>query len=89
MCKFAQLYACHELFLKLQSKNFTKSVMKIYVQVYIDHVYLQGPMGYEGIFRKACEVTLRVMRTQMDPLMRYESINMLQKYQFAKVNNEK
>lgn len=28
-----------------------------------------GPMGYEGIFRKACEVTLRVMRTQMDPLM--------------------
>lgn len=29
-------------------------------------------MGYEGIFRKASEVTLRVMRTQMDPLMRYE-----------------
>ncbi|VDI51371.1 serine/threonine-protein kinase ATR [Mytilus galloprovincialis] len=28
-----------------------------------------GPMGYEGIFRKASEVTLRVMRTQMDPLM--------------------
>lgn len=28
-----------------------------------------GPLGYEGIFRRACEVTLRVMRTQMDPLM--------------------
>ncbi|KAJ8304688.1 hypothetical protein KUTeg_018271, partial [Tegillarca granosa] len=29
----------------------------------------RGPLGYEGIFRRACEVTLRVMRTQMDPLM--------------------
>ncbi|KAL5004570.1 hypothetical protein ScPMuIL_018026 [Solemya velum] len=28
-----------------------------------------GPMGIEGIFRRACEVTLRVMRNQMDPLM--------------------
>ncbi|KAL3865678.1 hypothetical protein ACJMK2_043042 [Sinanodonta woodiana] len=28
-----------------------------------------GPMGFEGIFRLACEVTLRVMRDQMDPLM--------------------
>ncbi|XP_048255679.1 serine/threonine-protein kinase ATR-like isoform X1 [Haliotis rufescens] len=28
-----------------------------------------GPMGVEGIFRQACEVTLRVMRNQMDPLM--------------------
>ncbi|GAB1608793.1 serine/threonine-protein kinase ATR-like [Argonauta hians] len=28
-----------------------------------------GPMGYEGIFRQACEVTLKVLRTQMDPLM--------------------
>lgn len=28
-----------------------------------------GPMGYEGIFRQACEVTLRVLRNQMDPLM--------------------
>ncbi|CAH1797711.1 unnamed protein product [Owenia fusiformis] len=28
-----------------------------------------GPMGYEGLFRRACEVTMRVMRDQMDPLM--------------------
>ncbi|CAM1327849.1 ATR (predicted) [Pycnogonum litorale] len=28
-----------------------------------------GPLGYEGIFRKACEVTLRVMREQTDTLM--------------------
>ncbi|XP_041373194.1 serine/threonine-protein kinase ATR-like [Gigantopelta aegis] len=28
-----------------------------------------GPMGCEGVFRRACEVTLRVMRNQMDPLM--------------------
>ncbi|XP_013417435.1 serine/threonine-protein kinase ATR-like isoform X2 [Lingula anatina] len=28
-----------------------------------------GPMGFEGIFRRACEVTLRVMKDQMDPLM--------------------
>lgn len=30
----------------------------------------QGPLGVEGIFRRSCEVTLRVMRDQMDPLMR-------------------
>ena len=29
-----------------------------------------GPMGYEGVFRRACEVTLRVMRDERDPLMR-------------------
>nr|XP_022332154.1 serine/threonine-protein kinase ATR-like isoform X2 [Crassostrea virginica] len=28
-----------------------------------------GPLGVEGIFRRSCEVTLRVMRDQMDPLM--------------------
>ncbi|KAK6188750.1 hypothetical protein SNE40_004864 [Patella caerulea] len=28
-----------------------------------------GPMGVEGIFRRACEVSLRVMRDQMDTLM--------------------
>ncbi|XP_062573409.1 serine/threonine-protein kinase ATR-like [Saccostrea cucullata] len=28
-----------------------------------------GPLGIEGIFRRSCEVTLRVMRDQMDPLM--------------------
>lgn len=28
-----------------------------------------GPLGIEGIFRKACEVTLRVMRMQKDTLM--------------------
>lgn len=28
-----------------------------------------GPLGYEGIFRKSCEVTLRVMKDQRDPLM--------------------
>lgn len=33
----------------------------------------QGPLGVEGIFRRSCEVTLRVMRDQMDPLMRWVS----------------
>ncbi|XP_023240203.1 serine/threonine-protein kinase ATR-like [Centruroides sculpturatus] len=28
-----------------------------------------GPTGYEGIYRKACEVTMRLMRTQTDSLM--------------------
>ncbi|XP_033108232.1 serine/threonine-protein kinase ATR-like isoform X2 [Anneissia japonica] len=28
-----------------------------------------GPMGYEGVFRKACEATMQVMRDQRDPLM--------------------
>ncbi|XP_077988664.1 serine/threonine-protein kinase ATR-like [Glandiceps talaboti] len=28
-----------------------------------------GPMGIEGIFRRACEVTMKVMRDQTDPLM--------------------
>ncbi|XP_025077039.1 serine/threonine-protein kinase ATR-like isoform X1 [Pomacea canaliculata] len=28
-----------------------------------------GPMGCEGIFRRACEVTLRVVKAQTDPLM--------------------
>nr|KAG5699557.1 hypothetical protein BaRGS_033753 [Batillaria attramentaria] len=28
-----------------------------------------GPIGVEGIFRRACEVTLRVVRAQTDPLM--------------------
>jgi len=28
-----------------------------------------GPLGAEGIFRRSCEVTLRVMRDQTDPLM--------------------
>lgn len=28
-----------------------------------------GPLGYEGIFRRACEVCLRVMRDQNDSLM--------------------
>lgn len=32
-------------------------------------VKAMGPMGYEGIFRQACEVTLKVLRNQMDPLM--------------------
>ena len=30
-----------------------------------------GPMGKEGIFRRACEVTMKVMRDQREPLMRY------------------
>lgn len=29
-----------------------------------------GPMGKEGIFRKTCEVTMKVMRDQREPLMR-------------------
>ncbi|XP_064607735.1 serine/threonine-protein kinase ATR-like [Liolophura sinensis] len=32
-------------------------------------VEAMGPLGYEGLFRQACEVTLRVMRNQMDSLM--------------------
>ncbi|KAI0215804.1 Serine/threonine-protein kinase ATR [Lamellibrachia satsuma] len=32
-------------------------------------VEAMGPMGYEGIFRRSCEVTMRVMRDQSDPLM--------------------
>lgn len=32
-----------------------------------------GPMGTEGLFRRACEVTLRLMRDQREPLMRYGS----------------
>jgi len=32
-------------------------------------VEAMGPLGAEGIFRRSCEVTLRVMRDQMDPLM--------------------
>lgn len=31
-----------------------------------------GPMGTEGLFRQACEVTLRLMRDQSEPLMRYK-----------------
>jgi len=30
-----------------------------------------GPMGTEGLFRRACEVTMRLMRDQREPLMRY------------------
>ncbi|XP_037833578.1 serine/threonine-protein kinase ATR [Kryptolebias marmoratus] len=32
-------------------------------------VHAMGPMGTEGLFRQACEVTLRVMRDQREPLM--------------------
>ncbi|XP_071509803.1 serine/threonine-protein kinase ATR-like [Diadema antillarum] len=32
-------------------------------------VSAMGPMGYEGVFRRACEVTMKVMRDQRDPLM--------------------
>ena len=34
-------------------------------------MHLQGVTGYEGIFRKSCEVTLRLLREQSDPLMWY------------------
>ena len=34
-------------------------------------VHAMGPMGPEGLFRQACEVTLRLMRDQREPLMRY------------------
>lgn len=34
-------------------------------------VHAMGPMGTEGLFRQACEVTLRLMRDQREPLMRY------------------
>ena len=29
-----------------------------------------GPMGTEGLFRRACEVTMRLLRDQREPLMR-------------------
>nr|XP_046179436.1 serine/threonine-protein kinase ATR [Oncorhynchus gorbuscha] len=32
-------------------------------------VHAMGPMGTEGLFRTACEVTLRLMRDQREPLM--------------------
>ncbi|XP_066508582.1 serine/threonine-protein kinase ATR-like [Hoplias malabaricus] len=32
-------------------------------------VAAMGPMGTEGLFRQACEVTLRLMRDQREPLM--------------------
>ncbi|XP_042558922.1 serine/threonine-protein kinase ATR [Clupea harengus] len=32
-------------------------------------VHAMGPMGVEGLFRQACEVTLRLMRDQHEPLM--------------------
>uniref|UniRef100_A0AAV2JJ36 Serine/threonine-protein kinase ATR n=1 Tax=Knipowitschia caucasica TaxID=637954 RepID=A0AAV2JJ36_KNICA len=32
-------------------------------------VHAMGPMGAEGLFRQACEVTLRLMRDQREPLM--------------------
>ena len=38
------------------------------------YVYAQGVTGYEGIFRKSCEVTLRLLREQSDPLMWYVKI---------------
>ncbi|MGH0136331.1 UNVERIFIED_CONTAM: hypothetical protein FKN15_036029 [Acipenser sinensis] len=33
-------------------------------------VHAMGPMGTEGLFRQACEVTMRLMRDQREPLMR-------------------
>lgn len=35
----------------------------------------QGPLKTEGIFRRSCEVTMRVMRDQNDPLMRWTHWN--------------
>ncbi|XP_049596564.1 serine/threonine-protein kinase ATR [Syngnathus scovelli] len=32
-------------------------------------VHAMGPMGIEGLFRQACEVTLKLMRDQREPLM--------------------
>ncbi|XP_077396162.1 serine/threonine-protein kinase ATR isoform X2 [Festucalex cinctus] len=32
-------------------------------------VHAMGPMGIEGLFRQACEVTLRLMRDEREPLM--------------------
>lgn len=40
-------------------------------------VHAMGPMGTEGLFRQACEVTLRLMRDQREPLMRCTHINTL------------
>lgn len=42
------------------------------LEQFIEHfVHLKGVTGYEGIFRKSCEVTLRLLREQSDPLMWY------------------
>ena len=35
-----------------------------------------GPTKYEGFFRRACEVTMNVLRQQREPLMRYAMIVM-------------
>lgn len=40
-------------------------------------VHAMGPMGTEGLFRQACEVTLRLMRDQREPLMRFKHTHTL------------
>ena len=30
----------------------------------------QGALGYEGVFRKSCEHTMKVMRSQKESLLR-------------------
>uniref|UniRef100_UPI00358FE87A LOW QUALITY PROTEIN: serine/threonine-protein kinase ATR n=1 Tax=Myxine glutinosa TaxID=7769 RepID=UPI00358FE87A len=34
-----------------------------------DMVHAMGPMGYEGLFRRACELTLRLMRNEREVLV--------------------
>ena len=36
-------------------------------------VCAMGPMGYEGLFRRACELTLRLMRNEREVLVRCAS----------------
>ncbi|PRD29055.1 UNVERIFIED_CONTAM: atr [Trichonephila clavipes] len=39
-----------------------------------------GPTGYEGAYRKACEVTMRVMRSRIDALMSRKRIHFLPRH---------
>lgn len=31
----------------------------------------QGATGYDGVFRKSCEITMKLMRTECDTLLWY------------------
>ena len=38
--------------------------------LYIIDIFYQGPLGYEGMYRKSCEITMKLMRSQKDSLLR-------------------
>lgn len=61
----------------LQQVVFHVINLVLYNQIFKHSLYEQGPTGYEGAFRKACEVTMRVMRSKTDALMRYCSLKFI------------